>query len=33
MFHKSLQQLKIDTGTDKLSKAIAQIMSVPNQTK
>ena len=33
MFHKSLQQLKIDTGTDKLSKAIAQVMSVPNQTK
>ena len=33
MFHKSLQQLKIDTGTDKLSKAIAQVMSFPNQTK
>ncbi|MGV6945499.1 ABC transporter ATP-binding protein [Sphingobacterium kyonggiense] len=27
LFHKSLQQLKTDTGTDKLSKAIAHVMS------
>ncbi|MCT1523115.1 ABC transporter ATP-binding protein [Sphingobacterium hotanense] len=30
IFHKTLQQLKEDTGTQKLSKAIAQVMTVPN---
>ncbi|MVZ64657.1 ATP-binding cassette domain-containing protein [Sphingobacterium sp. DK4209] len=31
IFHKTLQQLKEDTGTQKLSKAIAHVMSLPNQ--
>ncbi|WP_353134726.1 ABC transporter ATP-binding protein [Pseudopedobacter sp.] len=31
MFFKSLEQLKSDTGTNKLSKAIAQVMSDQNQ--
>lgn len=30
IFNKSLNQLKQDTGTDKLSKAIAQVMAVPD---
>ncbi len=33
IFHKSLHQLKMDTGTDKLSKAIAHIMSVSSPSK
>lgn len=30
IFHKSLTQLKVDTGTDKLSKAIATVMALDN---
>ncbi len=33
LFHKSLNQLKEDTGADKLSKAIAQIMSASQHKK